>query len=55
MGKFEEALGEYDKVLAGTIEDDDWIRQLRALHIKGLIYLDMKAVDKAQKMADEAL
>jgi serine/threonine protein kinase/Tfp pilus assembly protein PilF len=52
-GNFEEAMGEYKKVLAGAVEDDDWSRQLWTLHNIGLAYLDMKAMDKAEKTAAE--
>jgi serine/threonine protein kinase/Tfp pilus assembly protein PilF len=52
-GNLEEAMGEYEKVLAGAVEDDDWPRQLGTLHNIGLAYLDMKVMDRAEKTADE--
>jgi serine/threonine protein kinase/Tfp pilus assembly protein PilF len=52
-GYFQEALSEYDKVLAGAIEEEDWVHQIGVLHTKGLVHLKMKELDKAQRIAEE--
>ncbi|NIM90238.1 MAG: protein kinase [Candidatus Aminicenantes bacterium] len=52
-GNHQEALKEFDKVWSSAIEEDHLGSQRWALYFKGLTYLRMKAVDKAQQVAEE--
>jgi serine/threonine protein kinase/predicted Zn-dependent protease len=50
-GSYEKALKECEKVWIGAVEEDSVDHQRRALYEKGLAYLGMKSIDKAQQTA----
>ncbi|MBA7672589.1 hypothetical protein ES703_80772 [subsurface metagenome] len=52
-GKPKEALKEADQQWSIAVDEErlDW--QRRVLHFKGLVYLEMKSMNEAQKIADE--
>jgi len=52
-GNHEKALEEYNKAWISAGEADQLILQILALHTKGLIHLDMKSMDLAQRTANE--
>jgi tetratricopeptide (TPR) repeat protein len=52
-GNPQEALKEFDKVWSSAVEEDHLGSQRWALYFKGLTYLKMKAIDKAQQAAEE--
>ena len=52
-GKLEDALKEIDKLWGIAADEESMGWQRRALHSKGLVYLDMKSVNEARKTADE--
>ena len=53
-GNLEDALSEVEKAWAGSFDISSTIStQIRALHLKGLIYLEMRSIDQAQKSADQ--
>jgi len=52
-GNPQEALKEFDKVWSSAVEEDHLESQRWALYFKGLTYLKMKAMDKAQQAAEE--
>jgi serine/threonine protein kinase/regulator of sirC expression with transglutaminase-like and TPR domain len=53
LGNHEKALERLNEAWESAIEDEDFTVQRRILVEKGFIYLVMKSVDEAQKMADE--
>jgi tetratricopeptide (TPR) repeat protein len=52
-GNLEEALRESDEAWKSAVEAEELSLQRNALFLKGYSYLEMKSVDKAQKVADE--
>jgi serine/threonine protein kinase/Flp pilus assembly protein TadD len=50
-GNLEEAVSENDKVWATAVEDEELGYQISVLQMKGLIYLEQKTLDKAQRTA----
>jgi len=52
-GNLEEALEECNKAWSSALEAEDQSQQRWVLHHKGLIYLEMKSMNKAQRTADE--
>lgn len=54
-GDLKKAVGAYDQLRASAIEEEDLVAQLRVLHAKSLVLLDMNAVDAARKTAEELL
>jgi len=52
-GNPKEALQEYNKLLSDAVEAESLSLQIRTLHYKGLAYLGMKSIEKAQTTADE--
>ena len=52
-GNPQESLKEFDKVWSSAVEEDHLGSQRWALYFKGLTYLKMKAIDKAQHAAEE--
>jgi tetratricopeptide (TPR) repeat protein len=52
-GNFQEALGDCDNALDYALKAEDRGRQRRALHLKGLTYVQMNDNDEALKTADE--
>jgi len=52
-GNPEEALKESDEAWKSALEAEQPFLQRRALFLKGYSYLEMKSLDKAQKVADE--
>jgi len=52
-GNPKEALDEYKKAWDSAVEGERLNRQRAVLHFRGLAYLEMNAIDEAQKAADE--
>ena len=52
-GNLEEALRECEEALTIAIDVETFFSIINALYLKGLIYLEMKSVAKAQKTAEE--
>jgi len=52
-GNPEDALIECNEALNSAVEWENLSMQRRALHMKGLSYVEMKSLDEAQKIADE--
>jgi len=52
-GSLKEALEEYKKAWDSAVEGERLSSQRAVLHFRGLAYLEMKAIDEAQKVADE--
>ncbi len=52
-GNFKDALNDFDRALAISIELDAWGRQRNALYNKGLAYLGLNATAEASKVAEE--
>jgi len=52
-GNFKEALDDYDKEWDYIVEKEDIESQIINLYYRGLTYLEMNALDKAQRAADE--
>ncbi len=52
-GKLEDALKEADQQWSNAVDEERLGWQRRALYSKGLVYLEMKSMNEAQKIADE--
>jgi serine/threonine protein kinase/Tfp pilus assembly protein PilF len=52
-GNIEEALEECNRELKTAVEEKELEMQIDAIHFKGIIYLEMNAMDEAQKTARE--
>jgi serine/threonine protein kinase/Tfp pilus assembly protein PilF len=52
-GNHEGALEEFDKIWSSAVEEERPIWQKRSLYGKGLAYIEMRSMDKAQRAAEE--
>jgi tetratricopeptide (TPR) repeat protein len=52
-GNLDLVLEECNKTLDTAIESNSLFRQIEALHAKGIIYLEMKSINEAKRVADE--